>query len=244
MFEIRTKRTFLVMIGLMASPLVTRADTAYTPDSGKFLMTVQEKPLATTTFKMDAKGNATMEANVEAQGKKINLKIDFKATKGKITEVTADAGPQGKYALTVNGQASKILLTAPGMAGTPKTVTLPAQFLPFSNTGTPFLTYLLKAYDARKGGEQAFETRFVDGVGQDGNLPAIQVTLSRLGAKPVTLKGKKVSLTRYSLAFAGPTGNLGSEIMAMSDGRILRWEVPAQKLVVVRDGYQALNKAK
>jgi hypothetical protein len=224
---------------MLAAALAARADTAFKPDSGKFTATAQETTLGTTTFQSDADGGSASDTEMIMGGRKSSLHLAIKASKGRITEVAADAGPQGKYTLTVAGTKGKLVLSGPGIKPVTKEVALPPRFLPFSNAAAHLLTHLVKAYDRQKGGPQSFQAVLVDAIGPQG-LIQFKVTLASKGAKPFAIGLKTVPVSRYALTLAGPTGNIDADLMTDSDGRVLMLNVPAQKYVILRDGYREL----
>jgi hypothetical protein len=230
----------LFLGGMLAVALAARADTSFKPDSGRFTATVQETKLGTTTFKSDADGSSTSDTEVSMGGRSSTLHLAIKASKGRITEVTADAGPQGKYTLTIAGTKGSIAISGPGITPVTKQVALPPRFLPISNSAAYLLTHLVKAYNARKGGPQSFQAVLVDGIGPQG-LIQIKVTLASKGAKPFTIGQKTVPVSRYALTLAGSTGRIDAVLMTDSDGRVLMMDVPGQKYVILRDGYRELT---
>ncbi|HZO87478.1 MAG TPA: CocE/NonD family hydrolase [Chthonomonadaceae bacterium] len=223
-----------LMVGmLIAFPPALRADIK--PDSGKFLLTIQETDIGMDTFTADAEGGSEADIAISLGGQTNKSHISVKAKAGQLTEIATDAGPAGKFTLTLDGEKGH--LKAEGRTLLTADVTLPAHLLPFSNFGPHLLSRLLAAYDLSKGGPQTFDLVLTDAVGPKGVIP-LKGTLLSNGAKPMQVAGKKIPVSRYLLTLMG----INIELMADSDGRILMWNVPAQRYVAVRDGYQDLTK--
>lgn len=233
---------FLFLSVSLPARASSRTDTAFPADSGKFILTVQEAAIGSTTFTADPSGSSETDYTINLGGPQVKEHISIKASDGRPTLITADAGPQGKYTLTIHGDKAGFTVSGARGKTFTKEVSVPTPALPFSSFDPHLLTYLLKAYDIRKGDAQPFKTVVVDAAGPEG-LAAIDVTLTSRGAKPYTIGGKTVPVSRYLLSVTTPLGGLDTNVLADSEGRVLLFDVPAQKLVAVRDGYQDLTKA-
>ncbi len=156
-----------------------------------------------------------------------------------MTQIVTDAGAKGKFTLDVTGAKGK--LTTSGAKSETKDVTLPAHSLPYSDFAPYLLTPMIAAYDTSKGGPQTFDLVDVDAVSPKGPI-TLKVTLIANGAQPRQVAGKTIPVSRYTMTVPGPLGNIEIELTADSDGHLLMWNVPGQKYVAVRDGYQDLTK--
>ena len=222
-------RVFLVA-ALLALTLTAQAD-APKPDSGKFLITIQENDIGTTTFTGDADGGSTYDEKLEIAGTKISGHTVIKAKKGTPTEADAEYAPGGKLHLTLAGEKS--LLTR---GKTTKPLKLEPHAYLFDNFAPQLLTPLLAAYDAKKGGDQKFQIVVVN-----AGVP-INITLAKTGEKIRVVSGSPLPVTFYFMTLPGGLGKLDIEIQADKDNRALMWNVPAQKYLAVREGYSDLAK--
>ncbi|HLK59922.1 MAG TPA: CocE/NonD family hydrolase [Chthonomonadaceae bacterium] len=222
---------------LLCAALRAPADTPIKPDSGKFVITVQEAPFGNETFKIAADGSSTSDTAISFGGRNVKLHSDLKLKQGQLSEVTTDGGKLGKFTLTVDGAKS----TWQAGDQTPHKTTLPDHVFPYDDVSPHLFTYLLSAYDAKKGGAQKFTLLAVSAMPTSGPI-TLKVSVTALNAKPRELHGKTVALSRYSVVLAGPIGNIDTEVDTDKDGHILFWTVPGQKLVGIREGYEELAK--
>jgi len=91
--------------------------------------------------------------------------------------------------------------------------------------------HTLRRYDRAKGGEQKFPVLVVGGGG-------VEVTLSLEEKAIRTVSGRDMDVLRWKYSMAG--AELG--IWSADDGRVLLVDVPDQKSVVVREGFESLRK--
>ncbi len=228
--------TVLLLGALSTFPPPLRADLK--PDSGKFLLSIQETDIGTDTFTTDANGSFTSDIAISLGGQNVQSHSVVKFQAGHLQEITTDAGKKGKFTLTLTGGKAK--LTVPGAKPETKDVTFPAHALPFGNFAPHLLASFLAAYDTTKGGPQPFDIVLIDGISPQGPI-TLRGTLISNGAKPMQVAGKTIPVSRYVLTIAS-AADLDIEILADSDGHILMWNVPSQKYLAIRDGYQDLTK--
>ena len=91
--------------------------------------------------------------------------------------------------------------------------------------------HTLRRYDRAKGGAQKFPVLVVGGGG-------VEVTLTLEEKTIRTISGRDTDVLRWK--YAMPGADLG--IWSGDDGRVLLVDVPQQKSVVVREGFESLRK--
>ena len=220
--------------GLCAALVFCAAQTfadAPKPDSGKFLITIQENDIGTTTFTSDADGGFTYDEALSIGGTKVADHTVIRAKKGLPTEADVEVVPGGKLHLALAG--AKSLLT---IGKTTKPLKLEAPAYLFDNFAPQILTPLLAAYDLKKGGDQKFQMVVVN-----AGVP-LNATLAGRGEKTRVVSGSPLLVRQYALILPGGVGNIEIEIQADKDNRVLMWNVPAQKYFAVREGYADLAK--
>jgi putative CocE/NonD family hydrolase len=217
--------------------VAARADRAIPPDSGKFIVILQEAELGGETFTIDANGNFDSKVELTLVGNKIKLHNLTRMKDGRIVSLASEAEGHGKFQMTASGPTGKLTVNDKPF----KDQKLAPHPYPFGNFTPHLYAALIAGYDLKAGGPQKFDLIDVDGVGPAG-LPTVVATLSPLGAQTRQVDGKPLTVTRYSLIIPGALGNIDTELVCDADGRILLWNVPGQKLAEVRDGYQDLMK--
>lgn len=225
-----------VMVALLAPlPCLAHASAPVPADEGKFTFTLQESEIGTDTFKMDATGSVDSRVAVTLPGLKLDTHNTLKLQTGRLTSIFTEAVGHGKFEWTRSGQTGKLTVDSKPF----KDQALPTPVYPLGSFTPHLYSYLVAAYDLRRGGPQRFEVVNIDGVGPTG-LATLKVTITALGAKPRQVGGKTVPISRYSLVLPGPIGNVDTEVDTDIKGHVLLWSVPAQKLFAVRDGYADL----
>lgn len=223
-------RVFLFAAALLALSGAAFAD-APKPDSGKFLITIQENEIGTTTFTGDADGGSTYDENLGLGGTKVIGHTVIAAKKGNPTEVDAEYTPGGHLHLTLAGDKS--LLT---LGKTTKPLKLEPQAYLFDNFAPQILTPLLAAYNVKTGGSQKFQLVVVN-----AGVP-LTMTLTRTGEKTRLVNGSRLIVTLYTMTLPRAVSSIDIEVQADKDNRVLMWNVPAQKFLAVREGYSDLAK--
>jgi len=220
-------------IGFSAPP--ARADGSVKPDQGKFIVTIQDADAGTDSFTIKADGSAESMASIDLGGRKLVLHNATSISSGTVSSIESDAPGAGKFQLTIKAGTGKLTIEDKPRPDTK----VDAHTLAFGNFMPHLLSFITAAYDLAKGGPQQFPMIVVDGVGPKG-VVVLKMTITAIGSKKRNVGGKTILTSRYALVIPGPIGNIDSEIDTDSDGRVLLWSVPAQKLYEVRDGYQAL----
>ncbi len=221
----------------LLSPSSAHADTPMKPDQGKFLLILQEAEIGTDTFTISASGVADSVIVVNLGGRKTDLHNVTMFGKDGILSIATDASGRGKFKMEIAGGMGKATVDdKPG-----PTQKLPERVYPFGNFVPHLFNYLIAAYDPAKGGPQKFTALAVEGIGPTG-LAALTVTLTALGSQPRKVAGKTIPVSRYALMLPGAIGNIDTEIDTDTDGHLLLWSIPSQKLSEVREGYEDLTK--
>jgi putative CocE/NonD family hydrolase len=224
-----------VQLGLLLSAglIVALPVFAQKPDAGKFILQIQGTQIGTTTFKTDKEGGTTFDQDINLGGNKAKVHAVITATGGKISKVTYEATPGGKYSLNVQGAKSTVSVNG----AKEKPFKLADKIYLFDNFAPHVLSGLLRAYDSKKGGAQKLDCLLLN------NAVPMKVNVTSRGTKPRKAGGKMVSTTNYVLSIAGGAGTVEIEVVIDSDFRVLMWNVVAQKYKAWREGYQDLAKA-
>jgi hypothetical protein len=195
-------------------------------DDAKLIIIVGDDRIGTMTssWRNDGGYSATTELMVAGQ----------KVTRS--TEITADADgrwkvirltlPTGTFTLTRDGES--VTREYQGKTSTFETresVTL------YDICSMASYAHTLRRYDRAKGGAQKFPVLIVGGGG-------VEVTLSLEEKTIRTISGRDMDVLRWKYTMAG--AELG--IWSADDGRVLMVDVPDQKSVVVREGFESLRK--
>src|SRR5580658_7439476 len=84
------------------------ADMAVKPDSGKFVLTVQDAEIGTDLFTIKADGECEGIMSINLGGNKTVLRTVLKMPGGRLASVMSDAGKGGKFFMTIAGGVGKI----------------------------------------------------------------------------------------------------------------------------------------
>lgn len=230
---------FLILLALIAAS--ASADRTVKPDSGKFTITLQEASAGSETFSIAANGSSKYDETILLGGNKTLIHSSVKVINGKLTEIRTEGSQQGKSlgSAVITIQGTKGTMTIGKQPG--KAITLPANALPFGNFAPHLLSYLVAAYDVKRGGAQKITLLLTEAITPQGP-PAVHGTIDAKGSRQQTVGGKSIQISRYALVLAGRTGDIDTELLTDADGRVLLFRVPGQKLDEVRDGYQELTK--
>ena len=223
-------RRSCAVVALLALSAAVRAEEGK-PDTGKFVLTIQESEVGSTTFTADKDGNTTYDEKLDIGGQKITSHVVVKAKGGIATQIEAEFKPGGKLSATLDGAKSKFKLDAKS-----RDMKLPAKPYLFDNFAPHLLTPLLAAYDAKKGGTQKFDLVLVN-----AGVP-LTVSLSLNGTKNHIVGGAAIPVTSFQMIIPGGIGNVEIEVLADSDSHVLMWNVSGQKYLAVREGYAELAK--
>jgi hypothetical protein len=209
-------------------------------DGGTFQLTIQDAPIGTDTFTAEPSGSSDGTASVSLGGRQVSLHFVTTATNGRLSHLSADGGAQGGYAVTFTGPQSELMIQGGGQSVTSHQ-DFPARLFAFSGFAPHLLSPLVAAYDRVRGGSQRFDIVAVDAVRPGGKLAVLSATLSAIGSpESRVIAGKPLRLMHYSLSVPGATGTLEIRLIADDENRLLVWNIPAQKYLAVRQGYEAL----
>lgn len=195
-------------------------------DGGTFRFYVNEEVLVTSDFVWEKDGTYQSEYTLAMAGQEVTTTLEIKTDEeGLWTEmamVTA-GGPvsivrEDTLASVIQGEETAIV------ALKPRTVL-------FENFNPALMSLAVRAYDRAKGGKQTFPLFIIPRVVMEGSLERGE-TFRR------TVSGGDLDLTTYVYGLPGVDVTLWVD----SEGKVLFADVPAQRAVYVREGYEALWK--
>lgn len=237
----RTLSGFTAMVSLLFAWDGARAAFADAPikaDKGTFVLYSRGVKVGTVPFAITADGGSQTSVTLAQGGKQVKIATTITASKNRLTSVTSEAQPGGKFIVTINGPKGKVEI--PAAPAQNKEVPLPEPLYPFGTYMPHLMVNALAGYDARKGGKQ----RFYFITAEQGML--LEGQLNREGDKTVKIKGKPVKVTRYTLSELGnqalPT-KVSLDLVVDSSRRMLLWFQSGPQYLTVRDGYQELARA-
>ena len=207
------------------------------PDSGRFTLLLQNKPVGSDQFRLLSDGCDSDVAAALGNGKTFEFHQTLTYKKGRWTQLATNAGALGTMSLTIAGDKS-ILKTGDKPAAAQK---LPATVFPYGDRSPHLLAFLVAAYDSKKAGEQKFDLIYSEGLGPGG-----VVLLTAKVTEPQTserqLSGKTASIVRYSITLATKAGPVAMEVLTDKDRHVLYWSVPTQHYTAVRNGFEDLAR--
>jgi len=214
-------------------PSVTNEEAAKLPytyslagieDQGTFILRVNEEPVATTDFVWRKDGSYESHFSLKMAGQSMQMdavitpgdggiwqKLDLKTARGPVT-----IEREGRLVTSVFQEKKS-------------TSQLQERSAYFDNYGPALCAAMLKEYDAAKAGKQPLSIFVGGGMAVDG-------ALERLDNAEKTVGGKDVPFTRYRLSIQ----TLDVDLWLNSDGKVVLEEVPVQKAVFVRKGFEEL----
>ncbi len=193
--------------------------------SFSFMQNEERVGVLKSSWKRDGtfEGHATL--TLAGQTLEINTKVTPDA-EGRWTQIVVEA-PTGTVKVVREGSSATRTFKD-------KTTTFETKrgALLWDNTSPSLISQALRAYDRSKGGPQQFQLMVIPGVDRDLTLEAKE-TVER------TVAGKDLSLTKF---FCGLKG-VDIYAYADSDGKVYMVDAPAQKTLVIREGYEGLRQA-
>ncbi len=193
-------------------------------DQGTFTLRVNEEPLGTTDFTWQKDGRYESHFILKMGGQ--SMQADVSVTPGdggiwKRIEMKTARGPilaerEGRLA-TITFQEKKT------------TVQIQERSALFDNYGPALGAAIVKEYDAAKAGKQALSVCVAGGGAIDGALERLENT-----EKPVA--GKDLVFAHYRLSIL----TLDIDLWLDAAGKVVLEEVPVQKAVFIRKGYEEL----
>jgi hypothetical protein len=115
----------------------------------------------------------------------------------------------------------------------PSTVQLREGALPLDPDSLPQMSLILRRYDRARGRFQTFPMFTLSYL---SNETPLDVRIEMRESMERSFTGKSLKLTKFQLYFPGSEAFLWAD----ADGRIYLYQVPEQKSVVVREGYEDL----
>jgi uncharacterized protein len=196
-------------------------------DQATFFLSQNEQRVAVLKSSWKKDGNFESHATITLAGQTVEI----------TTKVTPDA--EGRWAqIVVEAPTGTVKVVREGTSATrtfkDKTTTFETKSgaLLFDNTSPSLISLALRAYDRRKGGPQKVQLMAIPGVDTDVTLEAKETTEN-------TIAGKDLSLTKF---FCGLQG-VDIYVYADSDNKVYMVDAPAQKSLVIREGYEGLRTA-
>jgi putative CocE/NonD family hydrolase len=223
------------LIGALLASACIGAGAAVVADSGRFVLTIQGTRLGTDTFTIQADGSSAADVAIEVAGVRQTIHESITMRDGAVTAVSADAGGGNRYDAVLSG--GKVTIARGKLPALKQDV--PAHYAAFGNYSPHLLAYLLAGYDAKRGGPQALDMVFVEGLGPKGFV-SFKGVLQSEGARSVTLHGAPTQVVGYQLTIAGPAGDIQIDLTADPQGRLLAWSVPGQAYTAVREGFEEI----
>ncbi|HEV2473604.1 MAG TPA: CocE/NonD family hydrolase, partial [Chthonomonadales bacterium] len=223
------------LLALFLLPVACLAGSTVKADSGKFTTTVQESLFATDTFVIASDGSSTFDETISIPAK-VAIHCVLKTRNNRPVEIASSAPGHGKFVFRMNGAKGTLILDNKPA----KQTSAPVNAYAFGNGATHLLSYMVAGYNAAKGGAQQFNIVVVEGTGPNGP-PTTKATLAATGTALRRVAGKRITVRKYHLVIAGAIGNVDTDLLTDTAGRVLLWTVPGQKLVSVRQGYEDLT---
>ena len=196
-------------------------------DEAMFSIYVNEERLGVSTavWKKDGSYESRMSISLAGQSRSTATKITPDA-EGRWVKAVLEA-PVGETTVAREGTAGK-------RAFKEKSTTFETKegALLFDNNSPILMAQAVRRYDRAKAGAQKFPLLILPGVG-------VELTLEAKEKAERAVRGKDLVLTRYLYAIPG----LDIFIWTDDTGRVYLMDVPQQKAVFVREGYDALRTA-
>ncbi len=193
-------------------------------DQGSFTLRINEEPLGNTDFAWKKDGSYESHFNLKMGGQ--TMQVDLFVFPG-------DAGVWNRIEMkTTRGP---VLVEREGRLATSSfqekkaTVQLQERSALFDNYGPALCAALIREYDATKGGKQSLSV-FLGGGGQ------MDAGLERLENAEKPVAGKDLVFSRYRLSIA----TIDLDLWFDNTGKVVLEEVPVQKAVFIRKGYEEL----
>ena len=196
-------------------------------DEASFALILNEERIGTMTSSWKKDGSFDSGATISLAGQtvKVSTKITPDA-EGRWAKIVMES-PVGTATLIREG--NNVTRTVKDKTTTWQTT---ANSLLYENNSPALVSQALRAYDRAKGGAQKFALMIAPGV-------LITLTVELKETLERSVGGKDLSLAKFLYALRG----IDTYAFADSTGRLYMLDVPAQKAVFVREGYEALRKA-
>jgi putative CocE/NonD family hydrolase len=193
-------------------------------DRGTFTLMVNEERVGTTEFvwRKDGSYESHFLLKLGGQTNQVDVAVTpdesgvWKRVETKSTRGTALTEREGRL-IRIAFQEKKT------------TAQLKERSVAFDNYGPALGAAIVREYDAVKGGKQLLSVCVLGGGAVEGGL-------ERLAAAERAVGGRDVSFTRYRISIRA----LDIDIWLDPDGKVVFEEVPVQKAVFVRNGFEEL----
>jgi putative CocE/NonD family hydrolase len=194
-------------------------------DAGKFIIYVNEEPVATIDSDWKAGGAFEEKIKVSLGGQSFSATVRIDVDAAGLWKTITMESPQGNA--TVTRDSLKASIEAQGQI---RTVQLRPGTVLFENSSPALMSQAVLSYDQAKGGRQPFPLFIVPAVVMDASLERLETVERFVMGEPQTF-----TLYRYALP--------GVDVIVWmdKDNRLCFGDVPAQRAAYVREGYEALR---
>jgi len=193
-------------------------------DQGTFTLRVNEEPLGTTDFTWRKDGSYESHFNLKMGGQTMQVDVSVIPGDGGIWKRIEMKTARGPVLVEREGR-----LTTLTFQEKKTTVQLEERSTVFDNYGPALGAAIVKEYDAAKGGKQPLSVCVAGGGPIDGALERLENA-----EKPVS--GKDLVFSHYRLSIL----TLDIDLWLDNTGKVVLEEVPIQKAVFIRKGFEEL----
>jgi len=193
-------------------------------DQGTFTLRVNEEPLGTTDFTWRKDGSYESHFNLKMGGQTMQVDVSVIPGDGGIWKRIEMKTSRGPVLVEREGR-----LTTLTFQEKKTTVQLEERSTVFDNYGPALGAAIVKEYDAAKGGKQPLSVCVAGGGPIDGALERLENA-----EKPVS--GKDLVFSHYRLSIL----TLDIDLWLDNTGKVVLEEVPIQKAVFIRKGFEEL----
>ncbi len=193
-------------------------------DEGTFTLMVNEEPVGTTDFIWRKDGSYESHFVMKLGGQTNQVDVVVTPDESGVWKRVETRSARGTALTEREGRLIQIELQ-----GKRATAQLKERSATFDNYGPALGAAIVREYDAAKGGKQPLSVCIVGGGAVDGGLERLEKVERPIG-------GKDVSFARYRISIR----TLEVDIWLDPDGKVVFEEVPVQKAVFVRKGFEGL----
>ncbi|RPJ57311.1 MAG: CocE/NonD family hydrolase [Acidobacteria bacterium] len=193
-------------------------------DQGSFTLRVNEEPLGTTDFTWQKDGRYESHFNLKMGGQTMQVDLSVIPSDGGVWKRIEMKAARGPVLVEREGRLSTVTFQEKK-----STVQLQERSALFDNYGPALGAAIVKEYDAAKAGKQTLSICLPGGGQIDGALERLEKA-----EKPVA--GKDLVFSRYRLSIQ----TIDIDLWLDNTGRVVLEEVPVQKAVFIRKGFEEL----
>lgn len=195
-------------------------------DSGKFSLYQKEMRLIGIDFTWTPDGKYDSKAKLSFAGQTVDFFTKVTPDATGLWKTLAFKAQGGEGTIERNGAKARFKV------GTfDKEVDLLKDAILFDNFGPALHSLLVRKYDRKKGGSQKVALLILP-----GNMA--NATIERMDPIERAVNGKDIKFERHLLKIPGVEITIWSD----KDSKVVMGEVPSQKAIYIRDGYESLMK--